>query len=83
VVNVSYSASDAGEAQDLTDDLDPPGTASAGNVFQFDPSTESWRYQLGTRPYSAVGTYTVTMTSGDASSYIIEPTCSGKFERLD
>jgi hypothetical protein len=82
VVNVTFTPVTTGVAEDLTDQREPLGHADTGNIFRFDPDTQSWVYNLGTKQYGASGTYVVTMKSGDASSYIIDPTCSGQFERL-
>ena len=82
VLNVTFTPVTVGVAQDLTDQLEPLSHADTGNIFRFDPDTQSWVYNLGTKQYGASGTYVVTMKSGDASSYIIDPTCSGQFERL-
>jgi hypothetical protein len=82
VVNVSFTPGSGGEAQDLTDELAPIGTANRDNIFRFDPGTQTWVYNLGTQQYKSPGTYVVSMRSGDESSYIIDPTCRGEFQRL-
>lgn len=83
VVNVMFSAAAAGDAQSPdTSDLLPLGQASEDNVFVYDIDSETWSYILGTRQYSAAGTYTVRAVAGD-SSYGIDSSCSGEFERLD
>ena len=79
VVDVSFS-SGGGPAVDVTDLLEPVGQSSQGNSFNFDAGTGSWVFNLGTKPYSAAGTYTVTAEAGD-SSYAISPSCSGQFVR--
>jgi hypothetical protein len=42
--------------------------------------TQQWEYNLSTSPFSAAGTYTVTVLAGD-ETYVIDPTCSGSFVR--
>jgi len=81
VVNVMFSAG-GGPAVDVTDQLDPLGQSSEGNEFRFDPSAGHWVFNLGTKPFSAPGTYTVTAAPGD-TSYTISPTCTGQFVRSD
>lgn len=82
VVDVSFSPVVGGVTEDLTEQLVPLGQANTDNIFRFDPGTQSWVYNLGTTPYDAAGTYVVTMKSGDSTSYVIDPDCSGQFERL-
>lgn len=77
VVNVTYS-NGLGPAVDVTDELDPIGSASEGNQFAY--SGGRWYFNLGTRPFSAAGTYTVSVAPGDAA-YLISPTCTGQFVR--
>ncbi len=48
-----------------------------GNQFEF--SGDKWQFNLITKNYTAVGTYTVTMVSGDVSEYVIDPTCVATF----
>ncbi len=79
VVNVSYQ-SGTSPAVDNTALLDPLGQSSSGNQFNFDPTTGSWWFNLATTPFTASGTYTVTLQSGDAS-YQVSPQCSGQFVR--
>ncbi len=66
------------DADDVTGEALPAGQSSEGNQFFFD-SDQRWHYNLKTKNYSALGTYTVLMDSGDASEYVIEPTCTGQF----
>jgi hypothetical protein len=79
VVSISY-ASGSAPAIDVTAALDPIGTATDGNQFNY--SGTGWTFGLGTKPFSAPGTYTVTVAAGD-DSYEITPTCSGQFVRRD
>ncbi|GAH23316.1 unnamed protein product, partial [marine sediment metagenome] len=46
--------------------------------FFFD-ADQRWHYNLKTRDYSASGTYTVLVDTGDASEYLVDPTCVGEF----
>lgn len=80
VVNISFSAG-GGPAVDVTNELLPVGQSSEGNSFAFDPASGLWTFNLGTKAFTAPGTYTVTAASG-ATSYVIDPTCSAQFVRL-
>ncbi len=80
VVNVSYN-SGSSPAVDEISLLDPLGQSSSGNQFNFDPSTNTWWLNLSTAPFSASGTYTVTLQSGDTTQYTVAPQCSGQFVR--
>jgi len=80
VVNVSYK-SDSGPAVDNPELLDPLWQSSSGNLFNFDPTTGTWWFNLATTQFTASGTYTVTLQSGDPS-YLLFPQCSGQFVRL-
>lgn len=79
VVNVTYSAG-GGAGVDVTNQLEPVGQSSDGNAFTYDSAAGQWVFRLGTRPYTAAGTYTVTVAAGD-TNYVISPTCSGQFIR--
>jgi hypothetical protein len=80
VVNISYTAKDS-VAVDDTADLDAVGHSSVGNLFSYDPTTLTWQFNLSSSPFTALGTYTVTVNSGDASQYLVSPTCTGTFVR--
>jgi len=83
VVNVLFDGVTYGEAPPDDADLLPLGMANEDNVFRFDEGAETWIYNLGTKQFGAAGVYTVTAVSGDEGEYVIDPTCSGTFERLD
>jgi hypothetical protein len=79
VVNVSYQ-SVISSAVDDTSLLDALGQSSSGNQFNFDSTTQTWWFHLASTPFTAPGTYTVTVQAGDPS-YQVSPTCSGTFVR--
>ena len=83
VVTVSFEGSVFGDVPPDTDELLPLGAANDDNVFRFDPDTGEWVYNLGTKQFAAVGTYSVNVVSGDTDEYVINPSCSQTFERLD
>ena len=80
VVNVSFSSID-GTGTDDTSLLDPLGQSSNGNQFNYDSTSETWWFNLASTPFTSNGTYTVTMQPGDATKYLLLPTCSGTFVR--
>lgn len=63
------------KAEDVTDAALPNGAGTDGNQFQFIGS--AWRFNLRTSNYTAPGTYTATMKSGDENEFV--PTCTGVF----
>jgi hypothetical protein len=80
VVNVSYQ-SGTSPAVDDTSLLDPLGQSSSGNQFNFDTTANNWWFNLSSTPFTASGTYTVTLQSGDTTQYQVSPQCTGTFVR--
>jgi hypothetical protein len=80
VVNISFTGA-TGPAVDETAELLPAGESSSGNSFTYNPSTGEWQYNMASSPFTASGTYTVTLATGDATKYGVSPTCSGTFVR--
>jgi hypothetical protein len=78
IVQVWFDSVDSEEAIDVTDDVLAVGLGDEGNQFVF---TESglWQFNLLTRNYTAPGTYTVLMASGDEYEYVLEPACLTEF----
>jgi len=64
-------------AEDVSDDALSAGHGTEGNQFEFLGS--KWQFNLKTKNYSAAGTYTTTMESGDEAEYLIDPTCEATF----
>jgi len=66
-----------------TDSAPPPealesvGKGDDGNQFTFNGT--KWGFNLKTTNFTGPGKYTVTVVSGDLSSYIVSPTCEGTF----
>lgn len=46
-------------------------------------SDGAWQYNLKTSNYTAPGTYTITIVSGDETEYRIDPSCEAAFERAE
>ena len=64
-------------AEDVTDQSLPSGVGTDGNQFEF--LDGKWQYNLKAKNFSAPGTYTVSLVSGDSGEYRIEPNCSTQF----
>lgn len=79
VVQVTFSSLLGGDPIDVTDQALPAGQSSEGNAFFFDENNNTWHYNLSTRNYGAPGTYAITMASGDAGEYVIDPSCVATF----
>jgi len=79
VLTVLYSSSADVEAVDVSDEALSSGQGSEGNLFSYDAETEQWQFNLKTKNYTASGTYSVSLTSGDASEYGVDATCGGSF----
>ena len=80
VITVSYASTVYGEVPPNDEDLAPLGSANDDNIARFDPDSETWIYNLGTKQFTASGEYTVEMVSGDPGEYLLEG-CSQTFSR--
>jgi hypothetical protein len=76
VIQVIFTST-VGCAADVTDQALSAGHGTDGNQFEF--SGVKWQYNLQTKNYTAKGTYTVTMVSGDECEYGIESSCTATF----
>jgi len=76
VVQVTYVPA-VGSAVDVSADAVSSGKGTDGNQFEF--GDDKWQFNLKIVNYTASGTYTVSMTSGDTSEYSIDPTCTTSF----
>jgi len=76
VIDVSFDPT-IGPTEDVTDEALTPGKRDDGN--QFILAGDKWTFNLWTKNYTADGTYTVTMQSGDTDEYVIDPICKGVF----
>lgn len=77
VIQVLYNSGIGGDAIDVTDYALQAGQGTEGNQFEFDGTW--WHFNLGIKNYIAPGTYTVSMISGDATIYMVAPTCTAQF----
>lgn len=60
---------------DVSDQSVPVGLGTDGIEFEF--ADGKWRYNLKTKNFTALGTYTITMAPGN--NYRIDPTCASAF----
>lgn len=79
-VTISYQAQNSAAVDESTM-LAPAGNSSTGNTFSYDPTSQSWQYNMDSTPFSAKGTYKIQAISADPSLYTISPTCTGTFVR--
>jgi hypothetical protein len=77
LVVVEFDDGLGGDSVDVSDDALPGAFGTAGNQFEF--VNGKWVFNLVNENYSAPGTYTASMVSGDSSEYTIDPTCSAQF----
>ena len=67
------------DPEDVTEETLSTGWGTEGNRFEYDISTGLWRFNLKTKNYTAVGTYTLSIISGDAEEYTIDSSISASF----
>ena len=63
---------------DVTSEELPAGHGTEGNQFVF-TSDGKWRFNLKTKNYSAPGTYTISILTGNSTEYVINPPCTATF----
>jgi hypothetical protein len=77
VVQVTYQPAINATPTDVGDAVVSVGRGTIGNAFAF--SGSKWQFNLSVRNYTAPGTYTITMASGDEAEYRVDPTCKAQF----
>lgn len=82
VVDIAFVAGAGQPAVDVTDQLEPVGKSSDGNMFVYNPASGEWQLNLGTKPFSAAGRYIISARAG-SSAYAINPTCEAQFVRAE
>jgi hypothetical protein len=80
VLQVMFQSVTGGTPEDVTDLALPAGLGNEGNQFVFTDELK-WQYNLKTKDYTASGTYTISIVSGDDAEYVIDPACETSFER--
>jgi hypothetical protein len=83
VLQVMFQSATGGDPVDVTDDALPAGFGTEGNEFEYNLAEGVWQYNLKTKDYTAAGTYTITMVSGNDTEYTIDPMCEAAFEIQD
>jgi N-acetylneuraminic acid mutarotase len=78
VIQVTYQSAPDASAVDVTDDAYPAGMGTDGNAFEYNIADDAWQFNLKTKNYTASGTYTITMKSGDETEYLVD-TCEAQF----
>lgn len=78
VVQVSYDSLIQGDPIDISNNVLPPAHSTNGNNFIFTEEGK-WQFNLETKSYTAPGTYSVSMETGDDSEYTLEPICTVDF----
>ena len=78
VLQVLYNSETGGDLIDVTDDALSAGEGTEGNQFVFTDEGK-WQFNLKTKTYTAAGTYNITISTGDDSEYVIDPTCQASF----
>lgn len=82
VITLMYTSSVIGSPTTEVTDLLSPGLADDGNSFRYDPTSQKWIFNLATKNLTAIGTYTIGVTSGDDSIYNLNASnCSVAFAR--
>ena len=77
VLQVTYNSGIGAPPEDVTDETLIAGLGTNGNAFVFQGSR--WRFNLKVRNFTAPGTYTATMVSGDGGEYGLAQTCTAQF----
>jgi hypothetical protein len=67
-----------GSISDVSDQSLFAGQGTEVNQFVF-TSEGKWQFNLMTKNYSAPGTYTISILSGNSSEYVIKPSCTATF----
>lgn len=68
-VQVVFRPGESGEVVDVTDDALAAGLSTGGNQFVFVGGL--WRFNLKTSNYTAPGSYSISLISGDAEEYSV------------
>ena len=77
MVQVTYQSGISAAPEDVSDEAMSLGRGGDANTFVF--FLRKWRYYLRVKNYTARGTYTITMVSGDETEYRVNPTCKAQF----
>lgn len=79
VLQVLYNlTSSSTNILDVTDNALSAGNGTDGNQFEF-TDNEIWQFNLKTKNYTATGTYSLSILSGDENEYVIDSSCTAQF----
>jgi len=78
VVQVLYNSATGGTPVDVSENILSAGQGTDGNQFIFTEEGK-WQFNLKTGNYTAQGTYSVSIQTGDDSEYVVDPACSVYF----
>lgn len=78
VLQVIFSSAFGASPIDVTENALAAGKSSEGNIFSYDSSGGRWKYNIKTSNYTAAGTYTVKIASGDSEEYSVQ-SCETSF----
>lgn len=78
VIQVTYQSTPDADAIDVTEDAYATGLGTDGNTFEYNVGDDVWQFNLKTKNYTATGTYTINMKSGDETEYLVN-TCTAQF----
>ena len=78
LVQVSFDYHKIADAVSVAEEALPTSQGDTGNQLEFSKDNK-WQVNLNTSLFTASGTYTVSMISGDKSEYVFEPTCVTQF----
>lgn len=77
VLRVIYVPASPGQVENVTQYALPAGLGTEDNFAFTDEGT--WQFNLSTSTYTASGTYTLRIQTGDSSEYVINPGCITRF----
>lgn len=81
VIQVVFAPNNGDAPTDVTDDALPAGMGTDGNQFEYNIEEGHWQYNLKTDDYTAAGTYTISIESGDPDEYELDSSCEAQFVR--
>ena len=77
VLRVIYVPASPGPVENVTEYILPAGLGTEDNFVFTDEGV--WQFNLSTRNYTASGTYTLRIQTGDNEEYVINPGCITRF----
>lgn len=78
LVQLLYAEEAGAEPIDVTAFVAPAGRSNKGQAFR-GTREGKWMFNLKTKKFLPPGTYTVLVSSGDGTGYVVDPACTGTF----